>query len=245
MSHFLENHPSTIAQSAVRFLGDVHVSEKTHRLYEDVLELFVAFLMNDATAVESSPDGDYVLTEGWETFWGTAFDNYLDFFLPAELVTSATLQTRAPGVLRKWLNWSYANGYLDDERYDDFLLAVPASKGGEIRRLQKASDLLLDLHSPPVAELMSGNVARLTRDHEIRDPEEVDEGYMMVVRFDGEAGYVKTEFGRDLGPVFFGQVLIDTLRVGDVLNLAVGRFGKRWQVLESGEVLPESQWFGE
>lgn len=245
MSEFLEKHPSSIARSAVGFLRDAHVAEKTRRLYEDVLELFVAYLMNNAETVEPSPDGDHVLVQDWGAYWGGAFDGFLDFFLPSQVLSSATLRARAPGVLRKWLKWSYEHGYLDDERFDDFLEAVPPSKGADMRRLQKASDRLFDLHTPPVADLLNENVARLVYEHETREPDELEEGYMMVARFDGEAAYVKTEFGRLVGPVFLGRAVIDVLRTGDVINVAVGRYGKRWHVLESGEVYPESQWFGE
>ncbi|MEJ2721188.1 MAG: hypothetical protein P8181_08600 [bacterium] len=244
MSRFLERHPSSIAQSAVEFLRDANVSESTRRLYEDVLELFVAYLMNDGTAVEPSPHGDYVLVAGWGTYWGGAFDNFLDLFLPAQPV-GPTFIKRAPAVLRKWAKWSFDQGYLDDLRYEDFLEAVPPSKAADMLRLRRAGDLLFDLHSPPFEEMMGDNVARLVQDHDMHEPEVVEEGYVMVIRFDGEAGYVKTEDGRVVGPVFFGRVLIDTLRIGDVLNVVIGRFGKRWHVLESGDVYPESQWFGE
>ena len=36
-----------------------------------------------------------------------------------------------------------------------------------------------------------------------------------------------------------GQGLVKLLKVGDVINVVIGRFGKSWKVLESGNVYAE------
>jgi hypothetical protein len=50
---------------------------------------------------------------------------------------------------------------------------------------------------------------------------------------------LRTGDGKDFGPVLIGSELRALLKVGDVVNVGIGRFGKAWKVLESGNVYPE------
>jgi hypothetical protein len=233
-----------MAQSSVRFIHEARVSPKTQALYADVLSLFIVYLVSGSDSVEETPEGDLLLQAGWETYYGGAFDNFIDYFLPRKVLGSATLASKAPAVLRKWVQWSFENGYLDKERYEDFLLAVPVSKGREAKRLQKATNLLDKLHAMTPEALLLNLSDKLIPIQDVREPDGVVEGYMQVKRLEDEVGYVQDEDGAEIGPVFFGKALVEVLKVGDVLSIEVARYGTQWLVLESGSVCTHSQWLG-
>lgn len=44
---------------------------------------------------------------------------------------------------------------------------------------------------------------------------------------------------KEVGPVLLTPSLVENLRVGDKVNLVVGRFKDNWRILESGNVYPE------
>ncbi len=231
-----------MAQSAVRFVREVRVSPGTRALYADVLSLFIQYLLSRSDTVEMTADGDRLLVDGWETYYGGAFDNFMDYFLPVEVIGAEALAPRAPAVLRKWVQWSFEKKYLDEERRRDFLLAVPASKGRETKRLQEATKLLAELHELTPEELDLNASSRLIPIQDLREPDEFAGGYVQVKRLDGEVGQVQDEEGAEVGPVFFGRALVEVLEVGDVLDVELGRYGTQWLVLESGRVCARSQW---
>lgn len=148
MINQISRHPSDISQSVVKYLKSVKMSEKTRKLYEDVLSLFIDSLLSDPSAVSETSDGEFVLSANWDDYYGGVMSSFLDWWLPRKFMGSETIPVRAPGVLRKWVKWCFENGYFEEERYEDLLDALPKGKSGEVKRLQKAGDLLYRLHSP-------------------------------------------------------------------------------------------------
>lgn len=239
----LSKHPSDIAKSAVEYLKTVVVSDKTRRIYIDVLSLFLESLLSDATDVTESADGDYLLSSNWDDYYGGVFSNFVDWWLPRKVMGADTLQTRAPGILRKWITWCYEKGCFEKERYEDFLEALPRGKVKEINRLQKAGDLLFLLHTPNPGAWMTDDHEKIVSITQNKRPEEWKEGYMKVSRFEKDAVYLEALEGDSVGPVMLSKELVAVLITGDVMNVTVGRFGEKWKVLESGNVYAESTIF--
>ena len=239
----IARHPSDIARAAVEYLKEVQVSEKTKEIHAMVLSLFIDCLCSEPTAVTEGENGEYLLSFNWDEYYGGVIEDFLNWWLPSKWLGSDTIPAKAPGVLRKWIKWSYEKGYFEEARYKDFLEALPRRKTGDIKRLQKAEDLLYRLHSPDPGAWMRGEHDKVVPIQRNRAPEELNEGYMKVIRLEKESAYLEDEGGKRIGPVILSRELVKVLKVGDVVNVAIGRFGKHWKVLESGNVYGEGTIF--
>ncbi len=242
MSLKLSKHPSNIARSAVEYLKTIKVSEKSKRIYEEVLYFFVESLRSDPSAVIETEDGQYLLSDDWDAYYAGAVSGFIDWWLPRKVMDD-TLQARAPGILRKWIKWCYQHNYFDEEHYKDYLEALPRDKSRDIKRLQKAGDLLYLLHDPDPGAWMGENDEKVVSINHKREPEDLDEGYMQIVRLTRDSAYLENEEGAKREPLLIGSELAKLLKVGDVINVVIGRYGKRWRVLESGNVYAEGTIF--
>ena len=100
------------------------------------------------------------------------------------MIGGDTLQVRAPGILRKWVKWCYQHNYFDEEHYEDFMDALPRSKSKDVKRLQKATDLLYFLHDPDPGAWMTGDEDKIVSIDHHKEPDEWNEGYMKIIRFE-------------------------------------------------------------
>jgi hypothetical protein len=239
----LSKHPSNIAEAAVRYLKTVSVSAKTKKSYEEVLDLFIESLCSDPSSVVEGKDGSYLLATQWDAYYGGAVDNFLNWWFPRKVLGADVLHRKAPGILRKWLKWCYEQRYFEKDRYDDFMEALPRGKGIEVKRLQKAGDLLYRLHTPDPGAWLRGEPDKVVPISQKEKPEQLDEGYMKILRFQGNFACLANESGKKRGPVMLSKDLVKLLKVGDVLNVGIGKYGKYWKVLESGNVYAEESFF--
>lgn len=239
----ISKHPSNVAEAALRFLETVKVSQKTKRDYADVLYFFIESLCSDPSAVVEGENGEYVLANGWDTFYGGAVSSFLDWWFPRKVLNAETLHRKAPGIMKKWIRWCYEQGYFDKERYEDFMDALPTGKGSQVKRLQQATNLLYRLHSPDPGAWLTGEEDKVVSISRKIPPEKFDDGYMEVIRLEQDRIYLKNEGGTKREPVLMSKDLVRLLRAGDVLNVAIGRYGRSWRVLESGNVYAEGTVF--
>ena len=140
--------------------------------------------------------------------------------------------------------WCHEKGYFDKERYEDLVSAVQIGKKKEIQRLEKAGELLYRLHSPQAGktkQAKSGKIVPLAQKQ--KEPEAWDEGYMKITKLGSTTAHFENEDGDKIGPVQLNKELVDILKVGDVMNVVLGKFGKSWKVLESGNVYGEDTAF--
>ena len=121
----LERHPSDITRSALEYLQQLSVSDKTRKLHEEVLWHFIRKLLSDPSSVIEGEDGEYLLNNDWDVYYGGVMESFVDWWLPRKVLFSSMLQARAPGVLRKWLRWCHRKGYFDRERLDEFVAGLP------------------------------------------------------------------------------------------------------------------------
>ena len=242
MLNGLSKHPSNIAKSAVEYLQALNLSKKTKRIHEDVLFFFMESLLSDLSAVIETKEGEFVLSDNWDAYYGGVIKNFVDWWLPRKVMDD-TLQLKAPGVLRKWLKWCYQHDYFDKERYQEFLEALPRGKAKETKRLQEAGKVLYRIHTPDPGSWLTGDYKKVIPISHKKEPEEWEEGCMKVVKLEKQSGYFETYEDRTIGPVVLGKELVKLLRIGDVLNVTIGKHGKSWRVLESGNVYPEGAIF--
>ena len=55
--------------------------------------------------------------------------------------------------------------------------------------------------------------------------------------------YLENEEGAKRGPLILSKELVKVLKVGDTMNVSIGRYDKLWKVLESGNVYAEDTIF--
>ena len=232
MKSRLSRHPSNIARSALEFLATSNISQRNRKDYEGLLFLFVDYLCHDSSSVIESEDGEFLLKYGWDVYYGGAISNFIDYWMPRKIIGADELQQKAPGILRKWLKWCHEEGYFDKERLDEFLSGLPRGKRKDVTRLQEATELLYRLHSPQHFTLEGSTIPIDTH----LEPQELEEGYLQVIRLEEEMAYVQDGDGREIGPVQMGEKLVKLLQPGDVMSVMIGRFGASWRVLESGNV---------
>ena len=66
---------------------------------------------------------------------------------------------------------------------------------------------------------------------------------MLVVKLDKTNCFLENEEGKQMGPVKLCKAIVDLLRIGDVMDVVIGKFGKSWKVLESGGVFDKNSYF--
>jgi len=236
-------HPSDIAMAAGKYLAQLEIDDEAKQLTDGILDLFIEALKGNEDAYKENDDGEFVLIANWNDYWGGAIDNFLDYWLQRKFMGPPEFTTEAPRVLRGFVEWSYAEKYFDAEHYEDYLLALPENKTEELERIQKLGDLFYRLHSPNPGAWARGEKDNVKSIDMAKRPEKIEEGYMIVKKIADESA--KFRFDRKiLGPVMLTKGITELLRVGDVVNLTLGCYGKNWKVLETGNVYPEGTFEG-
>jgi hypothetical protein len=234
---FSEN-PSNIGQAADGFISALTLSAKSKRQYEDILWLFIESLKGDGSSCVELPSGAYVLSDHWCDIYGGAISGFLDWYLPRKAMLPDDEMKRAPGILRKFIEWSFEQGYFDREHYDDFMESLPKSKSQDIKRLRALEEDLYLLHSPNPGAWARGEIDNVKTLAERRRPEKIEVGYMTFLEGEGERGYFNQE-QKKIGPVMLTPKIVSRFKRGDIANLTLGLFEKIWLVLETGNVYPE------
>ena len=235
-SEFSE-HPSDITQSAMEFVNELEFTQKTKNIYITVISLFIHMLISDPDAVEETEDGRFLLVKNWKDYGDGVISNFIDWWLPRKWMGSDQILIKAPTVMRRWLTWCYKKGYMEKENYKSFISVLPRNKSKEIKRLQKAAHKLYLLHSSGPLEWF--DKGKIESTETLRQPDDWDEGYMKILYFDGNCAYLENGEGKKRGPVLLSDELVELLRPGDVINVAIAKFGKTWKVMESGNVYAE------
>ncbi len=230
----ISRHPSDIAKSAIKFLNELEYGRRTKNIYRTVILLFIDMLCSDPEAVEEAEDGTFLLVNNWNDYDSGIISNFIDWWLPKKWIGKDIILFRAPTVMRRWLSWCYKNGYFGRKKYRNFVSVIPRGKIKEIKRLQEAAHKLFLLHTPNPA--LWEEESKIVPIDILREPEDWDEGYMKILYFRGNLAYLENEEGLKVGPVMLSKELVELLRPGDVINVVIGKFGKIWKVLESGNV---------
>ena len=199
----------------------------------DVIFLFVEYLR-----ISGGLSADQPLTMNWAECDRRLISEFVNRWLPSKVKTD-TIEIQAPAVLRNWLIWCRKRNILGKEQFHELIRSLPRGKGEEIRRLQRAGELLFRLHSPVDEDGQSSERRNIVSINRRRQPVESREGYMRVRWIGENILYLETMDGVLVGPVLVGSELTKTLRVGNVMFVELGRFARCWKVLKSGNVYAE------
>lgn len=203
------------------------LSAKTVGKYESVLELFQDYLAGyGELSYEEDRDKGIILTAKTQELHDGQIANFLEWFLIRKVMGPAWLNTSAPGIMKKYIQWLDKKGLLAEGAMDEaFEVTKKASK--DLPRVEKAANLLYEL-----CDENSGK---------FEDIEFDDENYMDGY---GEVtGIIEGKFhldydGEKTGPIQITKEIANLLKKGDTVNLVVGRKGKTWYPLEVGNVYP-------
>lgn len=250
----LFSHPSDIAKSAIGYIAWMRrqvkpspfrgeaVNEFMKRIIAwrrdlewqtDVIFLFIEYLRNDS----SNPQEDQPLTLNWADCDRQTISDFVNRWLPSKVKTNS-IEIKAPAILRNWLIWCRKRNILEKKHFNELIQSLPKGKGEEIRRLQRAGELLFRLHSP-VDKGQQHEGQNIISINCRRHPLESREGYMKVRWIGENIVYLETQEGVLIGPVLVGSDLAKTLKVGNVMFVELGRYARCWKVLRSGNVYAE------
>lgn len=230
----LRSYPSDIAQAAADYLIMLQSKDEETYHHREVIFLFLESLKYSEDGFLETDEGEFLLTCNWTDIWGGAVSGFLDYWFQGKSRELDEGMFSAPDILRDWIQWCFDKGYFELKRYQDFMRSLPLGKSMEMKRLHRASRMLYFLHTP--AQDTGANVLSFVKHQE---PNVRIEGYVKLKQIEGGHGHFISESGTEIGPVILSRELTDTLKNGDVMNVALGRFQNIWRVLESGNVYTE------
>lgn len=218
-----------INESMELFIKEISwkLSAKTVGKYESVLELFQDYLARyGELSYEEDVKKGIILTANTEELHDSQVSGFLEWFLIRKVMGPAWLNSSAPGVMKKYIQWLGKNGLLAEGAMDEaFEVTKKASK--DLPRVEKAASLLY--------ELCDENGGRL-EDIEFDDKNYLD-GYGEVTGIIEDKLHLDYD-GEKTGPIQITKEIAKLLKKGDTVNLVVGRKGKIWYPLEVGNVYP-------
>jgi hypothetical protein len=203
------------------------LSPKTVKKYEYVLELFLDYLGSYAELpYEEQKDGSIVVTADTTALHDGQVESFLEWFLIRKVMGPEWLAKSAPGILKKYMKWLDAQGLLAEGAMDD-LTDVTKKASKDLPRVEKAAELLY--------HLCRTNAARFGVD--AFDDEDCEEGYGEVMSIVEDKLSLDLE-GEKIRPVLITRDIARYLKIGDTVNIVVGRKGRVWHPLEVGNVYP-------
>lgn len=220
-----------INESIDAFLKELSgkLSKNTVQRYQYVLELFHDYLANYAElSHEEHKDTGIVLTADTRELHDGQVANFLEWFLIRKVIGPAWLNTSAPGIMKKYIQWLDKKGLLAEGAMDDaFEVTKKAAK--DLPRVEKAAALLYRL---------CNKYGDKFQDEDF-DDEDYNEGYGEVTGIIEDKLYLRFEHeDKKTGPIQITKEIAKLLKKGDTINLVVGRKGKMWYPLEVGNVYP-------
>jgi len=205
------------------------LSKNTANKYQYVLELFHDYLANYAElSHEENKDTGIVLTADTQELHDGQVANFLEWFLIRKVIGPAWLNTSAPGIIKKYIQWLDKRRLLAEGAMDDaFETAKKAAK--DLPRVEKAAALLYKLCNKNSDRFIAVDF----------DDEDYNEGYGEVTGIIEDKLYLHYEYeDKKTGPVQITKEIAKLLKKCDTINLVVGRKGKLWYPLEVGNVYP-------
>ena len=227
----------TIEDVLEEFLAEqrARLKPRTYSGYEDTIELFEDCLNgygHQCLDTEESKLYDKLYIEeetefcaifGPDKIGCSEIGEFLDYFMIRKVAYGTDFMKTVGRVMRKFVKWMNEKGYMGEEEYETTAEIVDELKS-ELPEVSKLSDLIYNYieNNPP------GDVTE-TRD-----------GYFMVTKIKPGKLWLGDYMGSEetIGPVIVSDEISSICKEGWTICLNLGRTGKEWQMLESGNVYP-------
>ena len=148
---------------------------------------------------------------------------FLDYFMIRKVMGSKELMKTVGRVMRKFVKWMNEKGYMNEEEYKNTSEIVDELKD-ELPKVKELSGLIYDYigDNPP------------------DDFTESVDGYFRVTKIENRKLWLEDYIGGGgtLGPVSVSTGINSMCKEGWVICLEMGKTGKGWQMLGSGNVYP-------
>ncbi len=228
-----KEHPSDIARAAECYIEAMHAAENVPSGFPQVLYLFVEYLSLHIDE-NTSKNPDRLLCSNWTQCSAKMISGFTDHWMP-QVILNNVLAIHAPSILRRWMIWCYKHGYFPRSSLKNYLSVLPREKGRDIERLITASELLHELHCPDKA-LWKEKRDKVIQLNLRKSFQEEMSGRMILTALNVDKAFFQTQQGISVGPVLLGKSLVRLLKIGDILQVEIARFGACWHVLNSGAV---------
>jgi len=229
----LKEHPSDIARAAERYIELMQAADNVSPGFPQVLYLFIEYLSLHMDE-NASKNPERLLCSNWAQCSAKMISGFTDHWMP-QVILNHVLAIHAPFILRRWMIWCYKQGYFPRSSLKNYLSVLPREKGRDIERLIRAGELLHELHCPDKA-LWKEKRDKVIQLNLRKSPQEEMSGRMILTALNVDKAFFRTEEGIAVGPVLLGKPLIRLLKIGDILQVEIARFGACWHVLNSGAV---------
>jgi len=227
----------TIEQVFQEFLKEqqVRLKPSTYGGYEDAIYLFGQCLNsyayqyldeNDRKLFDKLYDEDdkeFCDIFGPDKIGSSEVGEFLDYFMIRKVMGSKELMKTVGRVMRKFVKWMNEKGYINEEEYEDTAEIVDELKD-ELPKVEELSGLIYDY----------------IQDNPSDDLTESVDGYFRVTKIEPRKLWLEDYMvgGGTLGPVSVSTGISSMCKVGWVICLEMGKTGKGWQMLGSGNVYP-------
>jgi len=228
----------TIGDVLEEFLDEQEerLSRRTFSQYSDVIELLqhslngyaYSYLGDKETAyfdrlrtTGGGADLQFCEVFGPEHILGNV-DEFLSYFMVRKVMASKELLRAAGTVTKKLARWLQKKGYAEAEEAEE-----ACELGAEAAR------------ALPAAEELVGQLDELAEYGGLGEPAETVEGHFSITRVQRNRIWLQNILGgREPGPIELPSELAARCRVGWRISGVVGRFGRRWGIVEVWNVYP-------
>ncbi|HZD60825.1 MAG TPA: site-specific integrase [Anaerolineae bacterium] len=207
--------PTGIENAIGAFLENVRreVSPRTSSEYEESLAVFTAYLAS------------YTNLSGIEEIDRSHFSEFLShFYIRKYLGSSPAEANRLLSHLKAFAKWSSET--FATSMMEEYMLVYRWLK----------DDLPRVLSVPHISEFWDYDVPD-------REPDDTIDDFWEVAMLGDRSMELQSYTGMEkVGPVVIPKEMAAKLKAGDIASLELGRFGKRWYILEMGLVSPGGGW---
>jgi len=210
-------------------------NQEDYRDYEGIIDLFVQFLnsyaylnlgIEDAELFDdlyNNADKEYCDIFGPEYIGDSEVEEFLINYMLREVLTDMDFLKASVKVISELVNWLHANGYMDDEEYNEAVKILSELKS-DVPGARELAILLLEyIKSRPVnkyTEELSGEFLI----------DEIEPGKLRLSE--------DLILGQVVGPVIVSQEISSKAKVGWTVYLTVGKTGNTWKPLAVGSAYP-------
>lgn len=227
----------TIETVLKEFLDEQHqrLKPRTYRDYEDVVNIFMHYLNSYAYLRLGKDDAELFDTlykkEGKEycEIFGPEYigdfevEDFLSDYVIRKVSAGVDFMKTIVRVINKLVKWLHANGYMEDEDYEET----------EENIHQLKSEV-------PEAKGFAFLLTEYIESHPVKKYTEELSGYFRIDEIKPGKLWISEDLisGQAVGPVIVSEEISSKAKVGWTVYLTVGNTGKTWKLLGAGSVNP-------
>jgi hypothetical protein len=208
---------------------------RTYRDYEDVVNIFMHYLNSYAYLRLGKDDAErfdtlynkegkeYCEIFGLEHIRDFEVEDFLSDYVIRKVSAGVDFMKTTVRVTNKLVKWLHANGYMEDEDYEE--------TEENVRELKS---------EVPEAKEFSFLLTEYIESHPVNKYTEELSGYFRIDEIKPGKLWISEDLisGQAVGPVIVSEEISSKAKVGWTIYLTIGKTGKTWKLLGAGSVHP-------